>query len=258
MNGVKATNVGRSEMPAPRTIASAWDDVGARVPLVEQREDLVGQRLDRRHHEHAAQRRQLGEDRALGDDVLDLGREAERDVRVRGVQAARRRQRVLRAVEEVGIAERDVARAGGDLPARVLEHDVDRHREEPAVIDRRDRAVAAQVLAAARRLDVAGDAPLVTDEQARVAIERRQHGAIGNQKRQAMQRVAASASGAATGARARLQAPRERDQILLAFAAEDRVGERARAPPPSSDGPLQQRAIERRIEAEEADVRLRR
>ena len=80
----------RDERRPQRDAGTAHDrqrlaHVGARVPLVEQRQDLVGQRLDRRHHEHASQRRQLGEDRALGDDVLDLGREAERDVGVRGV-----------------------------------------------------------------------------------------------------------------------------------------------------------------------------
>ena len=91
-------------------------------------------------------------------DVLDLDGDVEGHARVRGVDRARHRQRVLGAVEEVGIAERDVARAGRHLRADVGDDDVDGHDEEAAAVDRRDRAVAAVVQAAAAGLDVAGDA----------------------------------------------------------------------------------------------------
>ena len=55
---------------------------------------------------------------------------------------------MARAVEEVGVAERHVGGAGGDLLAHVGEHRLQRHHEEAATVDRRDRAVAAPVLAA--------------------------------------------------------------------------------------------------------------
>ena len=64
-----------------------------------------------------------------------------------------------RAVEEIGIAKRDVLGARGHVRANVLHHDVDRHRLEAALIDRHDRAVPAQMLAAARRVGAADDAP---------------------------------------------------------------------------------------------------
>src|SRR6266550_3018360 len=49
--------------------------------------------------------------------------------------------RMSRAVEEVGVAERDVSRAGGDEAADVAEHDVLRHDEESSVVDGRNGAV---------------------------------------------------------------------------------------------------------------------
>src|SRR4029078_3938948 len=60
-------------------------------------------------------------------------------------------QRVRGAVEEVRIAEGDVLRAGGYLRANVGEHDIRRHRAEPAVVERDDRAGSAAMIAAARR-----------------------------------------------------------------------------------------------------------
>ena len=73
----------------------------------------------------------------------------------RGNSCARRstmRTRVGRSVEEVGIAERDVLGAGGHLRADVAHHDVERNRAEGAAVDRHDRTVPAQMLAAARRV----------------------------------------------------------------------------------------------------------
>src|SRR5262249_19499443 len=87
--------------------------------------------------------------------VLDLGRDVERDVRKLRMELATEGQRVARAVEEVGIAERDVARAARDELANVRHHDVARHDEEPAVVHGRDRAVATPMLAPAAALHVA-------------------------------------------------------------------------------------------------------
>ena len=87
--------------------------------------------------------------------------------------------RVRRAVEEIGIAERDVRRALLHLRADVGEHDVDGDDAELAVVDRHDRAMAAAVLAAARGVGRADDlARAVRHLQRRVAIERGQPRAI--------------------------------------------------------------------------------
>jgi len=72
--------------------------VGARVPLVEQRQHPLRQRLHRAHDEHAAERPQLGEHAAMTQDVLDLGGDVEAHPGMLGVQrngrsAARARAR---------------------------------------------------------------------------------------------------------------------------------------------------------------------
>ncbi len=82
---------------------------------------------------------------------------------------------VRRAVEEIGIAERDVLGPALDLRGDVGQRDVDRDDAELPAIDRHDRAMAAQVLAAARRLGVADHAPgAVGHLERRVAIQRGQ------------------------------------------------------------------------------------
>src|SRR5439155_22480778 len=60
---------------------------------------------------------------------------------------------MARAVQEVWVAEGDVRRPRLDLLADVREHDVPRHDEEAPAVDGRDRAVPAEMLAAAGRLD---------------------------------------------------------------------------------------------------------
>ena len=62
-----------------------------------------------------------------------------------------------RPVEEVGIAEGDVLRAGLDLGADVGQHHLDRHDAELPVVDRHNRTVPAAMLAAAGGLGGADD-----------------------------------------------------------------------------------------------------
>ena len=104
-------------------------------------------------------RASTGSSVAVAQQVLDLDRDVVGQRRMPRVQRLDDAPRVRRAVEEVGIAEGDVLGAGGDLLIDVGEHDVDRHDAELAVVDRHDRAMPAAVLAAARRLGGAGDAP---------------------------------------------------------------------------------------------------
>ena len=66
------------------------------------------------------------------------------------------------AIEEIGVTEGDVLCSGRDLTRDVLQHDVRLHDEEPTAVDRDDRAVAAEMLAAAAGLGVAGDTRAAT------------------------------------------------------------------------------------------------
>ena len=65
------------------------------------------------------------------------------------------RHRVAGAVEEIGIAERDVLRARRHLPPDIFEHHFALHDAEDALIYGHHRAVPAEVLAAAAGLGVA-------------------------------------------------------------------------------------------------------
>ena len=81
--------------------------------------------------------------------------------------------RVRGTVQEVGIAERDVLRASGDLGADIAEHSLRLHDPELPVVHRHNRTVPAPVLAAAGRLRVADDPPPARRElQRRIPRER--------------------------------------------------------------------------------------
>jgi hypothetical protein len=66
--------------------------------------------------------------------------------------------RVGRTVQKIRIPEADVLRAGGNLLADVREHRIYRNRVKPPFVDRHDRTVAAQMLAAACRVGAADHA----------------------------------------------------------------------------------------------------
>ena len=128
------------------------------MPLVEDRQHAVVDRLDGRHDEQAAESREVGEQLASLQDVLDLRREIERQRRELGVHRPDNRQRVARAVQEIGIAEGDVRGAGRCLLADVRQHDIARHDEEAARAHRGNGTMTAEVQAAAARLGLAGQA----------------------------------------------------------------------------------------------------
>ena len=176
---MNATNVGDSARPIDWQCADDLDEVGVRVPLLQVPEHLVVERLDRGGHERAAGVAQARQRRGLLPQVLDLDRDVVGDAGKLARQRVDDRQRVSRAVEEVGIAEGDVLRARRHLRADVRQHDVDRHGAEPAVVDRDDRTVPAAMLAPARRLGVADNLARVADLQRRVARQWRQIGPIG-------------------------------------------------------------------------------
>jgi hypothetical protein len=86
---------------------------------------------------------------------------------------------VSRAIEEIRVSEGDVPGTLRHLAPNVLQHYFPLYHPECAVIDRDDRAVAAQMLAAARCLRVAHHSRFAVDVQVRVAVERGKAGAVG-------------------------------------------------------------------------------
>src|SRR5262249_43629411 len=113
---------------------------------------------------------------AMLEDVLDLGRHVEGDLGMRRMERAGDGHGVAHAVEEVGVAEREVPRAGGDLLMGVGEDDLARDDEEAALVDRRDRTVETAMEAAAARLEVSDDAllPRRRADEASITRERRE------------------------------------------------------------------------------------
>ncbi len=112
--------------------------------------------------------------------VLDFDRDVVRQAGVRGVQRLDDAHGVRRAVEKIGIAKGDVARAGRDLRVDIREHDLLLNDAELPVVDRDDRAVAAQVPAAAARFGVARHAAgPVAQVHGGVAPERQESRSIG-------------------------------------------------------------------------------
>jgi hypothetical protein len=86
---------------------------GGGVALVESFEDLVVDALQRADDEQAARGSHLRPHVGVLEHVLDLRRAVKGQLRLALVQRAHDRQRVAPAVEEVGVAEGDVASTHG-------------------------------------------------------------------------------------------------------------------------------------------------
>ena len=203
--------------------------VGGAVPLRQRVEHAVGQRFDRADDEQRPAAASSGISAACATMCSTLAVKLNVTFGCSRVQRPRDAQRVRRPVEKIGIAEVDVARAGGDLRARILQHDVRRHGEETPAVDGRNRTVPAQVLAAARRLDVAGDALFARDRQPGVLRERGQRAPIGHQRGPAAGRARFDGDRGARGDRRR-----QLDELRLAIGAEHAVRLRRRAAPGSA------------------------
>ena len=118
-------------MPCARSSATARAGVGGGVALVEPGEHRVVDRLERRHHEQAPGVGELGPQVGVAQHVLDLDRAVEGDVGEALVHRPHDAQRVLRRVEEVGVAERDVLRARPRPAARCRRAPRPRRRRGP-------------------------------------------------------------------------------------------------------------------------------
>src|SRR5262245_60333567 len=124
-------------------------EVGARVPFGERLEDLVVHGLHGARYERAAGFNEHWQRVLVLQQVLDLDRHVEGDVREFAPEAGKHRGGVADAVEEIRVAERDMPRARGNLRAYVGHHDLHGDDAEAAVVDRNDRTVTAAMLAAA-------------------------------------------------------------------------------------------------------------
>ncbi len=110
----------------------------------------------------------------MAEDVLHLDRAVEGDVGKPLVHGGDDAERMRRRVEEVGIAERDVAGAGVDELLDVGEHRLLVDPTDAAVEHHRHRTVAAPVCAPVGGQDRSDESLLATDLEPRVAVERLQ------------------------------------------------------------------------------------
>jgi hypothetical protein len=175
---VKVTKVGESGNAGRGAERNRAFEIRAGVPFFQESQhpvvDCFNRAGDKRTAGSVQQRQRVG----VLQQVLDLDGHVVGDAGALASEALDDRLCVTDAVEEVRIAESDVAGAGGDLCACVGENDLRRDDPEAAVIDRHDRAMPAAVFAAAARLGVTGDALFTARLQAGVSRQRRQAGSI--------------------------------------------------------------------------------
>src|SRR5207249_6373484 len=221
-------------------------DVGPRVALVEMGEHGIAQRLDGGDDEETAEGAKLRQVLALAEQVPDLRRDVEGDSRELTVKRARDVERVAGAVQEVGIAERDVSGAGVDELADIGHDDVAIDDEEAPAVHGRDRAVTAVMLAAATGLDVAGQLEAaVSTLEVRVLLEApKERARWGREVELREDRSRRSARPDRSAIRGGLEMAGQLDERVFHFAAHDGV----RAVSQEMLG------IQRRVQAVEADV----
>jgi hypothetical protein len=124
----------------------------------------------------------------VAEDVLDLDGGVEGEIRPLGMEGGGDAQGMGGAVEEVRIAEADVAGAGRNLAADVGEDDMERDHAKGALVEGDDGAMAAEVLAAATGLGGASGEPLAVDDERGVAVKRGQGGAVRREEGEAGER----------------------------------------------------------------------
>lgn len=137
--------------------ADDGEKIGACVMLFELREDGVVHRFDGAGDEEAAGAAESLQMGGMLEEMLDLNGDVVSEARKILVQGFDERDGVANAIEKIGVAERDVGGAGGDLLANVDEDDVTVHDAENAVVNGNDRAMATQVFAAAAGFGVTDD-----------------------------------------------------------------------------------------------------
>ena len=146
-------------------------EISARVALIKPLEYGVVQGLDGAGNKQAAGFAQRADVPGVLEQVLDLDGDVVGQARMLAVQGFDDRHCMPNAVEKVGVTESNVLGARRNLTADVLQHHLALHNAECAVVNRHNRAVAAQVFAAAAGLGVADGAMLAAGQnQVRVLL----------------------------------------------------------------------------------------
>ena len=115
--------------------------------------------------------------------MFDLDGHVVAELRKFAMHRFNNRKRVRRAVEKIRIAEGDVLRARGHLLANILQHHVALHHAKRAVVHRHDRAMPAQMLAAASCFGRTRDALLAAGHHhARIFRKFRHPRAVGHKE----------------------------------------------------------------------------
>ena len=133
---------------------------------------LADSNADTANRHPAAPRR--GNTSRWSQDVLDLDRHVEGHIGKGAVHGVDDPGGVVGAVEEIGIAEGDVARAGGDELGDIGHDGVVGHEAGSPVVDDGHRTMPATVRAAMARFDVPDQAALVPEGESGVAVETRE------------------------------------------------------------------------------------
>src|ERR1051326_1013548 len=139
--------------------------------------------------EEAAGVAEVGDVLLILAEVLDFDGDVVRDAREFAMKSVDKFEGMLDTVEKIRITERDVLGAGRDLLAYVGEDYVAVYDAEDAFINRHDRAMTAEMLAAAAglcRADYAG--PIAGDDEVGVLCDRWHVGAVGALEREPLER----------------------------------------------------------------------
>src|SRR5713101_110543 len=163
--------------------------ISPRVPFLEERQHLIIHGLHGAGDEQAAGVTKPREMFSMFAEVLDFDSDVISNVRVLVMKAFYNRQGVADAVEKIGIAEGDVFGASHDLPANVFKDHFAANNAKHAVIDRDNRTMPAEMLAAAAGFGVTHGAMLAAgDDQVRILVQRDEPGAVGDVKFQPRER----------------------------------------------------------------------
>ena len=122
---------------APVGFAAQQRSLTAPVAPISDREDVLVEGFDGRDDEQGAGGNQFTEHRSMLQKMFDFGGEVPRQVGPSAMHLFGRAHGMGRAVEEIRIAERDVPGALLNLAGDIVNDDIGRYDEEPAVIDGR-------------------------------------------------------------------------------------------------------------------------
>ena len=134
------------------------EEICAGVTLFEFKKDVIIEKFDGAGDKQAASARKRGESIGVTEKVFDFDGDVVGEMRMLCVEHFDNSRGVSNAIEKIGIAECDVLGAGFDLLANVGENYFVRYDTKLSSVNRNDRAVAAEMFAAARRFGVTGNA----------------------------------------------------------------------------------------------------